>query len=257
MTDLRAAWLEKAQSLLPSEAHVLERNARITAIYAELYLKHRDLFKWAGMAAFASYQVGTALKPLGLHLHPGPLRDDLELIRKTNNAVYRDIAWAHFAYQEAGIEELRRCLAGSRDDARLLEGFEHIDIGARTKPVSMDRVWRGNTVLLRHEQEHTVQPRFDQFDKLFDVALTCFTMLDFDADAEHLDTGTLSAFTLFMLTRGLHKLVLSCSLPNVADFRQRWYWIVKSLLPEWQKVDRSDPDLENKMQRFATGRARV
>jgi hypothetical protein len=209
------------------------------------------------MAAFASYQVGTALKPLGVRHYLGPLRDDLELVRKTNNAVYADIAWVHFAYEEAGIEEVRRCLQGSPKDELLLAGFEHIDIAARSERPLTDRVWRGNTDLLRHEQDHTVQPRFDRFGKLFEVALTCFTMLDFDADAEKLDRGTLSAFTLFMLTRGLHRLVLDLSLPNVVDLRQRWYWITKSLLPEWQRVDATDSDLVRKMNRFTSGAARV
>jgi hypothetical protein len=257
MTDPRARWLEKAQSLLPPEERVLARNARITAVYADLYLGQRSLFKWAGMAAFASYQVGVALKPLGLHHHWDPLRADLELVRLTNNAVYADIAWAHFAYEEEGIEELRRCLQASPDDALLLQGFEHIDAARRSNPPKESRVWKGNEVLLKHEQEHTVQPRFDRFDKLFEVALTWATMLDFDADDGRLDTSTLSAFTLFMLTRGLHRLVLSRALPNVVRFDQRWYWIAKSLLPEWKKVDASDLDLERKMNKFASGKAPV
>lgn len=253
MPDPRARWLDKAQSLLPPEDQVLARNARITAVYAELYLRRRTLFKWAGMAAFASYQVGTALRPLEVDEYIGSERDDLELVRETNNAVYADIAWAHFAYEEAGIEEVRRCLGGSPDHRALLEGFEHIDIAARSSPPTEERVWRGNLALLRHEQERTVQPRFDRFDTLFGIALTWASMLDFDADDKHLDPGTLSEFKRFMFTRGWLRLLRSFSLPNVVNLDQRWYWISESLLPRWQQVDRSDPLLEQKMKRLMRG----
>lgn len=257
MTDFRAPWIEQALSRLPEEPRVIERNAAITATYAELYLRRRDLFKWAGMAAFASYQVGTALKPLGLGILAAPLRNDLELVRATNNAVYADIAWAHVAYEQRGIEELRRCLGSSEDYALLLEGFEYIDSGARSHSNGGEDIWRGNEALLKHEQERTVQPRFDRFGELFEVALTYFTMLDFDADAERLDLETLSAFSPYMFRHGLESLMDGFSLPNVANFRQRWFWITNSLLPEWKRIDAGDPELVQKMTRFVSRLARV
>src|SRR6266702_4258465 len=104
-------WQNRAQQGLPPPTAVLERNVAITAVYARLYLEHPAIFKWAGMAAFASHRVGMALVPYAFetvdeevtgiadaHGHPSGkegLFQDLNLIRTVNNNIYNDIAWAH------------------------------------------------------------------------------------------------------------------------------------------------------------------
>lgn len=244
-------WIEDAERLLPPKERLRERNAQITAQYAQLYLRQRDLFKWAGMAAFASFQVGLAMIPLGARATLADLTDDLEVIRETNNAVYRDIGWVHLAYEAGGFPEVQRCLGGVD---LLAEGFERMAHAGRGARVDHAQAWAGNTMLLRHEQEWTVQPRFARLDKLFGYALTLTTMLDFDADHRRIDRQTVSAFSWFMMTQGYRLLLRTRSCPDVLRFDHRWFWIEQSLLPHWKRVDRSDPELERKMRRLAVGR---
>ena len=59
-----ADWKANLEARLPDYEMVLIRNKTISANYAALYQRAPKLYKWAGMAAFASYQVGMVLLPL-------------------------------------------------------------------------------------------------------------------------------------------------------------------------------------------------
>ncbi len=61
MSRLKEEWIDRLESGLPPKERIVERNTAITAQYAAWYLQKPQLFKWAGMAAFASRQVGIAL----------------------------------------------------------------------------------------------------------------------------------------------------------------------------------------------------
>src|SRR5262245_49474608 len=61
-----AAWKALADGLLTNEACVFHRNLEISAYYAWMYKLRPECFKWAGMAAFASYHVRLALVPFRL-----------------------------------------------------------------------------------------------------------------------------------------------------------------------------------------------
>lgn len=61
MSRTKQEWNELLESELPPKERMTERNRAITAHYAGWYLKKPELFKWSGMAAFASHQVGVAL----------------------------------------------------------------------------------------------------------------------------------------------------------------------------------------------------
>lgn len=71
MMQTREKWKNDAESMLPPRDRVVERNRAITSRYANFYLRNRSLFKWAGMAAFASNQVGVALAFSELMQTPG------------------------------------------------------------------------------------------------------------------------------------------------------------------------------------------
>jgi len=47
---------------LPPEDQVIKRNRTITTYYAQLYKQEPQLYKWAGMAAFASFHIGEKLQ---------------------------------------------------------------------------------------------------------------------------------------------------------------------------------------------------
>jgi len=54
---------EQFESKLPPESEVIDRNKKISSLYAQLYLDNPDVFKWAGMASFASNHIGIGLLP--------------------------------------------------------------------------------------------------------------------------------------------------------------------------------------------------
>ncbi|NTW57515.1 MAG: hypothetical protein HGB20_10840 [Chlorobiaceae bacterium] len=74
MARNRQYWIDEVEARIPHEKHIVERNRAITARYATWYLEHPELFKWAGMAAFASRQVGLALAAAELMIVPGRFR---------------------------------------------------------------------------------------------------------------------------------------------------------------------------------------
>jgi hypothetical protein len=57
----RDEWQARLEHQLGARSTRIARNQAITLCYARWYLQEPWLFKWAGMAAFASAQVGTAL----------------------------------------------------------------------------------------------------------------------------------------------------------------------------------------------------
>lgn len=61
MIRSKEEWIRELESRLPPRERIVERNIAITAQYAAWYLQKPELFKWSGMAAFASRQVGIAL----------------------------------------------------------------------------------------------------------------------------------------------------------------------------------------------------
>jgi hypothetical protein len=54
MAEMNKARTVKVKS--PSIDYWFNRNQKINAAYAELFLAHPTLFTWPGLAAFASYQ---------------------------------------------------------------------------------------------------------------------------------------------------------------------------------------------------------
>src|ERR687897_2861181 len=187
-----AGWKALADGLLTNQSCVFHRNLEISSCYAWIYKLLPAYFKWAGMAAFASYHVRLPLYPFRLDTdrtgyvdiprsverhrpHPGGLlAEDVNTIRATNNAIFDDIFWVHLAYSSAddGIECLRTLLGAERHYAALLSGFEAIDRGRRAleagaasaeaRLVAEDLIWEGNVQLLEHEQRALVQPNFDR-----------------------------------------------------------------------------------------------
>jgi len=86
---------------LPSEEQVIKRNRTITTYYAQLYENQPQLFKWAGMAAFASFHIGEKMKlwdwgKSGINSFTVTSRknnlsigDDFQVIRVINNRIFR------------------------------------------------------------------------------------------------------------------------------------------------------------------------
>ncbi|NTW01419.1 MAG: hypothetical protein HGA19_08925 [Oscillochloris sp.] len=82
----REAWQTQLEQRLPPLSALVARNRAITAFYARWYLQEPWLFKWSGMAAFASDQVGIALALMEILQAPhdmlakdGPLSQSMNL----------------------------------------------------------------------------------------------------------------------------------------------------------------------------------
>jgi hypothetical protein len=73
----QAEWRSVIERQLPPPERFCDRNRAITAAYAGWYRQEPWLFKWAGMAAFASDQVGVALATAEMLMAPHrALRED-------------------------------------------------------------------------------------------------------------------------------------------------------------------------------------
>jgi hypothetical protein len=263
-------WRSDVLSVLPSEKHVRERNAAITATYASWYRRHPSFFKWAGVAAFASRQVGLALAPFestslvervkdsvleSLGIEPSEklaLSHELDLIRQTNNMVFADVGWAHaaFAAEGGGLAAVEAGLAGQPRHALMLEGFRELERGRQMLlDASADRaaasahIWRGNELLLEHEQSVTVQDQFKKFNRPFTILLDVVTSIDFGAGEPLAAARTISSFAAFMLA----EFRWSADVTRLAD---RWHWVKFDVLPLWRLLDSSDPGLSQRVDRL-------
>lgn len=262
-------WQREVLARLPPETRVRERNAAITATYASWYRRHPAFFKWAGVAAFASRQVGLALAPfrsteflhelkeellgrLGIEKLDGlALSRELDLIRQTNNLVFADIGWAHAAFVEGGgLAAVEAGLASQPRHELMLEGFREIERGrgmladpAVEPGAAQARIWRGNELLLHHEQSVTVQDQFAKFDRPFTILLDVVTSLDFGAGEPLAALRTVSSFAAFMLS----EFRWSADVTRLSD---RWHWVKFDVLPLWRLLDASDPDLPERVDRL-------
>jgi hypothetical protein len=276
----RQEWNDCMESRTPRKSRIVERNRAITAQYALWYLGNPELFKWAGMAAFASRQVGLALAVSELMHMPGSfstsgtaadenyfadpgkllrqaagallylpslmhsfaarqlLLQDLDEIRQGNNNIFYDIAWAHAAFLEGGIDEIERNIEPGEEEYMLL-GFRMIAEGNRKLSEGSGReeacslIHEGNIQLFRHEQLRTLQPVFDALSPQGKMIVSFGSELDFP-DLPEGAPGTKPSFSTHA---GYFETLFGRK--SVADPGDRWQWIEENVLPAWEKLDRS------------------
>jgi hypothetical protein len=297
MSRSKEEWKEQLEIRLPHKEKIVERNRAITAQYAEWYLQKPGLFKWSGMAAFASRQVGIALafselmhapeqmvmeeekQDEGFSFDPGRLfrsavhslfsipsfmhsvaarqlfLADLDEIRRGNNNIYSDIAWAHEAYLEYGIGEIEQNCSVAEDDY-MLKGFRIIDEGSHlldnggNEEDAHRMIWEGNVQLLRHEQINTLQPIFDAISPQGRIIVSFGSELDFSGATQNHQNAKAS----FSTYSGYFETL--AGIKSVTDAEHRWQWIEKDVLPAWEKVDctySEDSLLKMQLESFITG----
>jgi hypothetical protein len=165
------------------------------------------------------------------------LRNDLDLLKYGNDAIFDDIAWAHRAYLEGGLKEVEAGVAAS-EEGYLLSGFRKIDEGARKLELPAEReagkelIFKGNVDLLRHEQQKTLQPLFERLTDMGKLMVSLGGMLDFDGMGTY-GMGAASSFGLYF---GLAAITRQRCLSR---FEDRWEWLDKDALPVWQQIDAS------------------
>src|SRR5918994_1877085 len=258
-----AGWKALADGLLTNQSCVFHRNLEISSCYAWIYKLLPAYFKWAGMAAFASYHVRLALYPFRLDTdrtgyvdiprsvarHRPFLAEDVNTIRATNNAIFDDIFWVHLAYSSAddGIDRLRTLLGGERHYAALLSGFEAIDRGrrvlesgagsAQARRAAEDLIWEGNVQLLEHEQRVVVQPSFDRLSCAFARLFSMGSTLSFEVHGLRNELSYFTSFYLYSLTRGTAQALRAHAWPTITRFDDRWRWIEASIVPRFRRFD--------------------
>ena len=260
-----AEWRSSAEDLIQNKECVFLRNKEITANYARAYLRHPRLFKWAGMAAFASHHVRLALKPYALAAGKSACFDadaegqssrmaSIRIIKDTNDSIYNDIYWAHMAYDgtKEGLKRVETIIGDQEDQQDLLEAFRKIDTAREMfekqpdSPVADKLIWEANIDILRHEQIAMVQPRFDRLPDSFSRVLSLFSTMHYQHGGRCKTALLPGSFLIFVIQNRFGKNNLQGK-ASVVNLEYRWAWILKGILPGFQCFEEESKKITNKL----------
>jgi hypothetical protein len=240
---------------LPPEEQVIKRNRTITTYYAQLYQNEPKLYKWAGMAVFASFHIGEKMKlwdwensgiqPLLVtnNQRSKSLEDDFQIIRIINNTIFMEIGWVHLAFAQMGFSSFKALLLEKNKHPLIIHAFEKLQNARQQLKQGKDVVainnliWEANVDILWHEQSEVVQPLFDRLSELFSRAMNLFASFDYKVNHHETTWKTQSRFILFMIFNGISLLKKNYFLPEVTDLQQRWHWISGDLLKKWKVIE--------------------
>ena len=225
----------------------LDRNKIINKAYAELYLENPEVFKWAGLAAFASASIGEKMELLAagnllrvpalvvsekvansLNLLSSTLDLTYNMIGRGNKAIYDDIYWQHLAYRDGGLTEMAALFEEGSLPPELYLAWRMIDQGWQTGDEEM--IWGGNTLLLKYEQKEIIQP------VLYDGMLN--QPLWKAVSKLHDLLGVLIASPVPEELQSFRDCVPGGNLGNYED---RWKWCVEKIMPAWQSYEARQP----------------
>jgi hypothetical protein len=245
---------------LPPEEKVIKRNRTITTYYAQLYQNEPQLYKWAGMAAFASFHIGEKLKmwdweSSGIKSFATTclkknktLEDDFQIIRIINNRIFNEIGGLHLAFCQMDFVSFQSLLLVEGRHKLIINAFDKLNTAREqlkkngiTKDIE-ELIWDANTEILWHEQSEVVQPLFDKLSNLFSGFMTIFASFDYKINHHKTSWKIPSAFILFMLFNGYRLIIKSRMIPKVTHLQHRWYWICNDLLKKWRRIE-SDSNL--------------
>ena len=258
-------WKANHQYQLPEERKVIERNKAITSRYAQLYQMEPQLYKWAGMASFASYHVGdklqmldwdqTEIQPLSVicNKKSRSIKDDFQVIRIVNNTIFDDIGWVHLAFCKMDFSDFKSLLSQEVHYQKMLPAFEKLnDIKEMMKQgdhinLNQNLIWEANSDILWHEQAAVVQPLFDQLSSFFSRAMTFCASFDYKINQNTTNWKTHSRFILFMLFNGFDMVKKTWLIPEVTNLQHRWFWIENDLLEKWKIAEADYINTNNKI----------
>ncbi|MDC7998662.1 DUF2515 family protein [Gilvibacter sediminis] len=239
------------QFKLPPEEDVIRRNRTITAYYAKMYRSEPKLYKWAGMAAFASFHIGEKLKLWNWHKSGiktfsetcqkknRNIEDDFQIIRIINNRIFMEIGSLHLAFSQLDYSLFKEQLIESKKHKIIIEAFEKLQKVKKDNYAkkSEELVWEANVEILYHEQSLVVQPMFNKLTSTFSSAMSLIASFDYTVNHKKTNWKLNSRFISFMLTKGFWVTKKQGYLPNVTNFKQRWFWITEDLLKKWQQIE--------------------
>lgn len=245
---------------LPPEEQVIKRNRTITTYYAQLYQREPYLYKWAGMAAFASFHIGEKLKmwnwessgieslSVTCARRNRSLGDDFQIIRIINNNIFAEIGGAHLAFSQMEYHLFKANLLNANKHKLVIEAFERLNhereqlkLGGHSE-LNNEIIWNANIQILWHEQSKVVQPLFDKLTRAFSRAMTFFASFDYKINHHPTRRISRSRFILFMLLNGYGIVRSNGLLPELTNLNHRWFWISEDLIKKWKIVE-SDHDL--------------
>lgn len=240
---------------LPAESDVIKRNGTITTYYAQLYKSEPVLYKWAGLAAFASFHIGEKLKMWNWESQEiksfsetctkknKSIEDDFQIIRILNNKIFLEIGSGLLAFSQLDFKTFKNQLVAKQKDEIILNAFEKLN-QARTKlddKASKDKVdkliWEANVEILWHEQSKVVQPLFDKLSFVFSGTMSFIASFDYQVNHKKTNWKLSSRFFLFMIWKGFQILLKNRALPDVTNLDQRWFWISSDILKKWKIVE--------------------
>ena len=227
-------------------ADAKELNRRITASYAKMYLSRPAIFKWAGMAAFASAEIGRGiqkawqlgfgdwgLSATGTALvwvgglaktgeSVGPIlgKKLFWALSGGNRFVWWDIFWQHLAYREAGIAALKFVHDAGELSQPPLDAWQHIDTGLQKGDSAI--IWKGSRELLKYEQEFVLQAQ------VYDRSRDIWSKISDDVPSPIPEHGV--KFTDYVQGG------------DIGNFENRWKWIEESMLPSWMSIETNKPE---------------
>ncbi len=237
---------------LPPERNVIRRNRTITTYYAQLYKNDPILYKWAGMAAFASFHIGEKLKIWDwsntriksfsetCQKRNRSLEDDFQIIRIINNKIFSEIGFIHLAFSQLDYETFKSYLITTKKHNIIIEAFSilnkarnNIERGEYTRNIEK-QIWNANTEILWHEQYMVVQPLFNKLSITFSSVMSFIASFDYNINHNKTNWKLASRFLFFMVFRGFSIIKNHNFIPNVTNFEQRWYWISEDLIKKWR-----------------------
>ena len=168
--DLWDQYKKEAENVIAKAGDdVRERNKIISGAYADLYMKNPKL-KWAGLAAYASKQVGCGMDhakkmsaigraagslPIAGAMTEASAQYTLEMLGKGNKELFLDIYPLHRFFQEQGWDKFEQCakeIDPATNKPRVPEwaekGFEAVKNGDSDKHVEL---------IADHEQINVLQ----------------------------------------------------------------------------------------------------
>jgi hypothetical protein len=226
-----------------------ELNPSITRAYADLYRSDPAAFKWAGMAAFASCEVGKGIQQakdaqssnrmlLGAGVSGVDPYELAKMLKAGNDIVYNDLAWQHLAYQACGIAEIQKAYDEGQITDDVLQAWRKIDEGKGSdcrplywSPPNPELIWEGTEMLLKYEQREVLQKQV--YDK--DPQMWRNASASPAAWYQAIDSPIPGDDTRFQDYYEFRD-------ASIGNFDRRWKWIKYSMLPKWQKLDATGVD---------------
>lgn len=261
-------WREEIDQKLPLRDDVLERNKAITSEYSKMYRLNPKIYKWAGMAAFASFHMGEQMHTQDwkssdiMNLEElcnkgiNSQQENFQLIRIINNKIFNDIGWVHIAYCDERFEEFESMLSQEGNYDTILGAFQKLNRGRKLlddrkyEKLGERLVWEANCDILWHEQADVVQPLFDQLSKVFSLGMTFCASFDYQINNTKTDWKTHSSFIFYMLFHGFDKVWKNGFVPDVTNLEHRWHWIDNKLLEIWKDTEGNKNGIMDKMEKL-------